>query len=862
MTNRIQVIAAALGLAVLTSHVVAGPASSGIDPKNWAMYCWQSGWKRHPLDKATVKAGPELLEVKNTTGIHDKAYLVFTRDPETLTGDFQMTIELKGGTTFGITDASGRDASITVPSSAKWRTITMTRRGKEITCLVDGKKMGPKLYKAPTTMIGMPFIFLTSNATVAVRRFEIVNGHYFAGWPTRLVAGTALKHLPKLDAVKVTCQLVSGPAGMKMDKAGQLTWTPSATVSGVKQVKIRLTAGEISFDQSAGIDVVTKEQLAGFKLGLDPKDWQIFCWEKGGRWKLYPLDKATVKAGPGQLEVKNTTGIHSKAYLVFTRQPKGIKGDFQMAVQLKGGQSFGFRRTDGYDGYLSIPIAAGKWQTITMARRGRAVGCTVDGKKAGYNTKGAHAGIQGFLFVSLNTDEVVTIRRLNVINRIIDEDYFHKCPGWVAEGRTLKYQPGFDKPLSGCELVSGPKGMTVSKDGQLTWTPTAGDIGWHTVKVRLEIEDFPLTQSTSVKVVSKAFLAKVGGDASKIGDLFRRKIAKEHYLTPGMAKTLLLLEGDRLTTLGADGLTAVKTVKLPKSYTRIAERKGHYVALGAKPQMSIDVVDKKTMKVLRSRPIPSPPLRELVLHPSLPISYVSLGESLRSSKRRFVMFYEETAQVREPKDAIGEWLAIDPKGKFLITGSCQMYKSGSRVVNNPQNSFRVATYGYGDNLLRFALDKDGRPTLAETKSKPGTNGRGIRLSPDATRVTYLSYTGYPGRTGNLAGWTPTDFEIMPTAYVTSGKGSTSDLEFHPYLRLAASRTKAGAMFFDSHTGQIQTDRLRMPGGGLRNAAVHRVYFSPDGRYMIFHILRKDVHYLRKVELNLTEKERAAAKPSP
>jgi hypothetical protein len=207
-------------------------------------------------------------------------------------------------------------------------------------------------------------------------------------------------------------------------------------------------------------------------------------------------------------------------------------------------------------------------------------------------------------------------------------------------------------------------------------------------------------------------------------------------------------------------------------------------------------------------------------------------------------------------------LAIDPKGKFLITGSCQMYQSGSRVVNNPQNSFRVPTYGYGDNLSRFTLAADGRPTLAETKSKPGTNGRGIRLSPDGSRVTYLSYTGYPKRSGNLAGWTPTDLEMMPTSYATAGKGSTSDLAFHPYLRLAASRTKTGAMFFDSHTGKIQTDRLRMPGGGLRNASIHRVYFSPDGRYLLFHILRKDVHYLRKVELNLTDKERTGAKPLP
>ena len=860
MKNRIQIIAVAFCVSVLTSHVVAAPAGGAINPKDWAMYCWQRGWKRHPLDKATVKAGPVQMEVKNTTGIHQHALLVYTGG--TLKGDFQMIVEFKGGTAFGITDASGRDAHVTAPSAADWRTITMTRRGDKITCSADGKEVKAKVHNGPATMVAMPCIILKTNATASVRRFAVVGADYFAGWPDRLVAGTTLKHSPKLKAAGMTFELVSGPAGMKMDKAGQLTWAPSAVVSGAQQVKVRLTAGGLSFDQSAGIEVVTKEQLAGFKLGLDPKDWQMFCQERRG-WKLHPLDKATVKAGPGQLEVKNTTGIGSYAYLVFTRQPKGIAGNFQMAIELKGGRQFGLRRADEHDGTLSIPIAADKWQTITMVRRGRDIGCTADGKKAGYKRWGTHTGVTGFPFVVLKTDEVVTIRRLNVVNRIIDEDYFHKCPAALAEGKALRYRPGFDKPLSGCELASGPKGMTISKDGQLTWTPTAGDVGWHTVKVRLEIDGFQLEQSGLVNVVSKALLAKVGGDVSKIDDLFRRKIAREYHLTPGMGRTLLLLEGDRLTMLGADGLTVVKTVKLPKSYTRIAERKEYYVALATKPQTSIDVVDKQTMKVSRSRAIAGPPPRELVLHPTLPISYVALVHHIRSADRRFVMFYENTGQVREPKGAVGEWLAIDPKGKFLIAGSCRMYESGSRLVVNPQHSFRTPTYGHDDKLVRFALDTDGRPTYAEAKSKPGINGRGIRLSPDATRVAYLSYTGYPGYSKNLAAWTPTDFEIMPTAYATSaGKASTMDFAFHPYLHLAASHTGAGAMFFDSHTGQIQANRLKIPEGGLGDAKIQRLYFSPDGRSVIFQVLREDVRYLRKVELNLTEKERAGIKPPP
>ncbi len=262
-------------------------------------------------------------------------------------------------------------------------------------------------------------------------------------------------------------------------------------------------AQEEDLARASGVFKCLETQPIYYEANMDPKDWRMLCKERS-KWRLHPLDKATVKAGDAQLEVKNTTGIHSSAYLVFNREPKGIDGDFQMIVQLKGGRQFGLRRRPGeYDGALSIPIVADKWQTITMTRRGREVECTLDGKNIAYGKRAMHEYMAGLPFVLLNTDEVVTIRRFHVINRIIDENYFHKCPKWVAVGKTLKYQPGFDKPLSACELVSGPKGMTVSKDGQLTWTPSAKDLGWHTVKVRLEIEGFPLTQSTSLKVVSK-----------------------------------------------------------------------------------------------------------------------------------------------------------------------------------------------------------------------------------------------------------------------------------------------------------------------------------------------------------------------
>ena len=64
------------------------------------------------------------------------------------------------------------------------------------------------------------------------------------------------------------------------------------------------------------------------------------------------------------------------------------------------------------------------------------------------------------------------------------------------------------------------------------------------------------------------------------GRLYRLPLeAEKHEVSPGLNGSLLLLEGNQLRRLGADGLVVRETFKLPKIYTHIGERADSFVAI-------------------------------------------------------------------------------------------------------------------------------------------------------------------------------------------------------------------------------------------------------------------------------------------
>ena len=436
-------------------------------------------------------------------------------------------------------------------------------------------------------------------------------------------------------------------------------------------------------------------------------------------------------------------------------------------------------------------------------------------------------------------------------------------------------------------LESGPEGMTISTEGEVHWKVPADAAGtnrpvvvsladaggkeaFHSFTIAVAPAAAPLPAVATAPAVpagpnpfphdprprpsppaqpgaaAVAEVAKAGADRLQLP-------AADCAWTPGLGyRNMLVLHGDRLVVLAPDGITIEKRIKLPKTYSQIAERADCYVALAVDPK-AVEVIDKKTFAVRKSLKLTCTEFSDLAIHPRLPVSYVAMKDLGKTPACHFIVFNEKTGDGREPEDCVGAWLKPDPKGRFLIVGYRDIYRSGSRLLVNPGQFDIVPEYGDISWLIRYSLDREGMPRVNEIKEKAGGNGQGLRLSKDGQRVTYLSHVGYPQFSGNLAGWDPKDLEKIPVTYAVKGKGTTYDLAYHPVLPLVASPGSGSAIFFHRETGDQEQDRLQLPAAGL-GGEPQSVQFSPDGKGLVFRVVAGGVYYLQRAALRLNPAE--------
>jgi hypothetical protein len=440
-------------------------------------------------------------------------------------------------------------------------------------------------------------------------------------------------------------------------------------------------------------------------------------------------------------------------------------------------------------------------------------------------------------------------------------------PADVAVNGAYSYQIQVlpEKAAVKYKLESGPPGLAVSPTGLVTWKPETRPIGGQ-VKVILSITDASgneVPHAFDIAVNRNVATAGAGGaDKPSIVKADDKRIelpSGKYRYTTGLGGKGLILSGNQFAVTAADGFTIQESRVLPKAYEAIAERKDYYVALCQEPR-SIDILDKKTFAVIRTRAIAFASVRDLVLHPTRAISYVSYHQPGEKPSHHFVIFDETSAEARTDENWIGSWMAIAPDGAFLITGFQETYQKGNQIIDNPDRIWIVPTYGSIDTMARYDLDEDGLPIRVAHKEGVGSNGTGVRLSADGKRATYLSHRGYPALTDNLGGWDPTDLSKLPTAYATKGVASTQDLAFHPGLPLVACPAKDGVAFFHRESGVPEKDRAVLE--DLAGETVKRVYFSADGKNLLVEIATGDIHYLLRVPLNLNQQEQEAVKKLP
>ena len=176
-------------------------------------------------------------------------------------------------------------------------------------------------------------------------------------------------------------------------------------------------------------------------------------------------------------------------------------------------------------------------------------------------------------------------------------------------------------------LESGPEGMTISAEGEVHWKVPADAAGtnrpvvvsladaggkeaFHSFTIAVAPAAAPLPAVATAPAVpagpnpfphdrrprpsppaqpgaaAVAEVAKAGADRLQLP-------AADCAWTPGLGyRNMLVLHGDRLVVLAPDGITIEKRIKLPKTYSQIAERADCYVALAVDPK-AVEVIDRR-----------------------------------------------------------------------------------------------------------------------------------------------------------------------------------------------------------------------------------------------------------------------------
>jgi WD40 repeat protein/serine/threonine protein kinase len=143
---------------------------------------------------------------------------------------------------------------------------------------------------------------------------------------------------------------------------------------------------------------------------IDVHQWQVMCWENK-RWKLYPADKMTLTEGPDAIRVENTTDGNWLA--TFAHTVHSFDGDFSAVVEVKGGHFVSLISSDGADRtvFCDCPSDA-SWHVFNVQRRGKRIGCFVDGRPAPFRLNNAtDVAFAGYICVQIEKGHAAEIRR-------------------------------------------------------------------------------------------------------------------------------------------------------------------------------------------------------------------------------------------------------------------------------------------------------------------------------------------------------------------------------------------------------------------------------------------------------------------
>ena len=379
-----------------------------------------------------------------------------------------------------------------------------------------------------------------------------------------------------------------------------------------------------------------------------------------------------------------------------------------------------------------------------------------------------------------------------------------------------------------CTLMQGPRGLTVTPTGGLTWTPRAADLGEHLVKVKVVSNGQVSFLRYRVQVVADLAAARRAKPSKDAGRHFVSD-DKFHLSVGHDYRSMLLLDGDKLRLLDDDGQKVTKQVKLDDQYRFLFDRKEYYVALQG---TDLAVIDKQTLKRRKTIPLGYPKVHDLVLHPTERVCFAAvLDQSQRPDgieTKRVIRIYEDTGQITLLPQVFATYLAMNPTGHYLHTGLHESYRRGYTLdwrlggLRPAFGDFDVlATYDVRRELVQFV----------SANLAAGANGIAIRVSPDGEMVSYVSRGGYrtvSGERYHIPGFAAADLRDPIQTYYA--EAPPQDIAYHPVLHVVAGANSEKVMTFDLNTGDELEGLVWL--GWPKPKEILGLMFAPRGRHLV------------------------------
>ena len=159
-----------------------------------------------------------------------------------------------------------------------------------------------------------------------------------------------------------------------------------------------------------------------------------------------------------------------------------------------------------------------------------------------------------------------------------------------------------------------------------------------------------------------------------------------------------------------------------------------------------------------------------------------------------------------------------------------------------------------DALLVYDLKDDGTPRPSDLALRASGRNLGLRMAPDGIRATFLRANGDNRQASDLDA-----LEEKPVEYA-GVVGPVLDLAYHPVLPLVACIGRDSWIVRDRETGTLRPDALKSPAGELENAHFQHVWFTADGKGLLFDMrAASGEHVLYRAPLNLSDAEVSTAR---